>query len=132
MRLKIFLPTEILLDEEILKVTAEAENGSFTMLPRHIDFTTALAQGILSFIDPDDEEHFVAVDGGILVKVGREVLVSTRNAVRGEDLGTLVETVEREFNIIDEHEKVARSAFARMEADLVRRFIELEQLGHGR
>jgi F-type H+-transporting ATPase subunit epsilon len=131
MRLKVFLPTEIVLDEEVLKVTAEAENGSFTLLPRHIDFTTALAPGLLSFLDSQEEEHFMAVDGGILVKCGSEVRVSTPAAVRGSDLGSLVVMVEREFRSLDEHEKVARSAFARMEADIVRRFIELEQFGHG-
>jgi F-type H+-transporting ATPase subunit epsilon len=132
MRLKVFLPTEILVDEEVLKVTAEAENGSFTMLPRHIDFTTALVPGLLSYLNMEGEEHFLAVDAGILVKCGADVRVSTRNAAQGADLGSLVHMIEHEFRVLDEHEKVARSAFARMEADIVRRFIELEQLGHGR
>jgi F-type H+-transporting ATPase subunit epsilon len=132
MRLKIFLPTEILVDVEVLKVSAEAENGAFTLLPRHIDFTTSLTAGILSFINVENEEEFVAVDEGILVKCGSEVRVSTRNAIKGTDLGTLMRTVEQEFQELDEQEKSARSAFARMEADLVRRFIELEQYGHAR
>lgn len=132
MRLQIFLPTEILLDEEVSKVTAEAENGAFTMLPRHIDFAAALVPGILSYVNAEGNEEFVAVDEGILVKCGAEVRVSTRNAVKGGDLGSLMETVEQEFQELDEHEKSARSAFARMEADLVRRFIELEQYGHAR
>jgi F-type H+-transporting ATPase subunit epsilon len=132
MRLKIFLPTEILVDEEVFKVSAEAENGAFTMLPRHIDFTASLVPGLLSYINAEDREKFVAVNEGILVKCGSEVRVSTRNAVKGTDLGTLMETIEQEFEILDEHEKSARSAFARMEADLVRRFIELERYGHAR
>jgi len=49
MNLKILLPTEILLDEEVTKVSAEAENGSFTLLPNHIDFVTAIVPGILFF-----------------------------------------------------------------------------------
>ncbi len=50
MKLKILLPTEIMLDEEVTKVTAEAGNGSFCLLPRHIDFVAALVPGLLSFV----------------------------------------------------------------------------------
>jgi F-type H+-transporting ATPase subunit epsilon len=65
-----------------------------------------------------------------LVKCGSDVMVSSRNAVIGPDLGELRHTIEKHFREFDEHEKVARAAFARLEADLVRRFIELEQAGH--
>ena len=130
MRLKVFLPSQILVDEAALKISAEAENGSFTMLPRHIDFVTALVPGLLSFVSQEGEEHFLAVKEGILVKCGAEVLVSTPDAVIGPDLGELRRTVEEHFREFDEHEKVARAAVARLEADLVRRFMELEQAGN--
>ena len=51
MKLMVLLPTEVLIDEEARKITAEAQNGSFCLLPRHIDFVTALVPGILSFED---------------------------------------------------------------------------------
>jgi F-type H+-transporting ATPase subunit epsilon len=130
MRLKVLLPTEVLLDKEVTKVIAEAENGSFCLLPRHIDFVAALVPGLLSFTIDEDHEEFLAIDEGILVKCGAEVLVSTRTAVRGPDLGALRLTVEERFRHIDEREKQARAATARLEADLVRRFMELG--GHGR
>jgi F-type H+-transporting ATPase subunit epsilon len=131
MRLKVLLPSEILIDEETNKVCAEAENGSFCMLPRHIDFVAALVPGLLSFVNEEGREEFLAVDEGILVKCGPEVMVSCRDAVIGPDLGELRRTIEQHFQEFSEHEKVARAAFARLEADLVRRFIELEQAGHG-
>jgi len=68
MNLKVLLPTEVLIDEEVRKVTAEAENGFFCLLPRHIDFATALIPGLLSFEDSEGRETFVAVDEGVLVK----------------------------------------------------------------
>ncbi len=67
MRLKVLLPTEVLVDQLVTKVIAEAENGSFCLLPRHIDFVAALAPGILSFEVESGQEGFVAVDQGILV-----------------------------------------------------------------
>ena len=127
MRLKILLPDKVLIDEVVTRITAEAGNGSFTLLPRHIDFAAALVPGLLSFVSVEDQEEFLAVDGGILVKCGPQVTVSTRNAVVGPDLGTLMQTIEEQFRVLDEREKIARSAVVKLEADLIRHFIELEK-----
>ncbi len=129
MKLKILLPAEIFLTEEVTKVVAEAENGFFCLLPQHVDFTAALAPGVFSFTSGDAETH-LAIDGGTLIKKGAEVLVSTRNAVRGPELGTLKGVVIKQFEEIDEREKKARSAAAKLEVDLLRRFMELRE--HGR
>jgi F-type H+-transporting ATPase subunit epsilon len=120
------LPTFVLIDEEVSKVTAEAENGSFTLLPLHIDFVAALVPGLLSFERSEGGEEFLAVDEGILVKCGPDVLVSTRNAVLGPDLGNLKRAIEEQFRILDARQTMARSAIARLESDLVRRFMELK------
>ena len=128
MNLKVLLPAEIFLCEEVTKIVAEAENGFFCLLPQHADFTAALAPGILSFTTGNGETH-LAVDGGALLKRGPEVLVSTRNAVRSPELGTLRDVVVRQFEEIDEREKKARSAAAKLEVDLLRRFMELKDHG---
>ena len=125
MRLKILLPSHILIDEPVRKVIAEGWNGSFCLEPRHVDFVSALKPGLLQFIAETGQEFFVAVDEGILVKCADEVLVSAYNAVRGDDLATLKDTVEHLFRQLDESERIARSALARLEAGVVRRFIQL-------
>jgi F-type H+-transporting ATPase subunit epsilon len=129
MRLKVFLPTEIIVDEEVAKVVAEAGNGFFCMLPRHVDFVAALVPGLLSFETPGGKEVFLAVDEGILVKCKEDVLVSTRNAIRGPDLGELRKAVEEQFKVLDDREKMARSAVAKIEASFVRRFLEIQKRG---
>jgi F-type H+-transporting ATPase subunit epsilon len=126
MKLKVLLPTEVLLDEEVTKIVAEAPNGYFCLLPRHIDFVSALVPGILSCWDSEENETFMAVDEGIIVKYGPQVLVSTQNAALGTDLGVLQQLIEETFNVLDEREQVTRSALARMEADFIRRLIELK------
>ncbi|VEP14538.1 Alternate F1F0 ATPase, F1 subunit epsilon [Hyella patelloides LEGE 07179] len=128
MKLKVLIPTEVLIDREVTKVIAEAENGHFCLLPHHIDFATALAPGILSYTVETEEEIFVAVDEGILVKCDREVLVSTRNAIEGNNLETLQQTVAQQFQILDEKEKLTRSVLAKFEASMMRHF---KELGHG-
>jgi F-type H+-transporting ATPase subunit epsilon len=130
MKLKILLPSGIMLDEEVNKVIAEAVNGSFCLLPHHIDIVAALVPGILSFVTTKSHEVFLAVDEGVLVKAGSEVLVSSTRAVPGAELGQLKETVDRIFRNVDDQEKIARSTMAKLEADLVRGFLELGDRGN--
>ncbi len=132
MRLKLLTPVQVVVDRAVCKVLAEAENGFFCLLPRHVDFVTALVPGILIYTSADGDDWPVAVDEGTLVKCGREVLVSTRHAVAGRDIATLAQVVEREFLSLDEHERQARSALARLEAGAVRRLLEVEERARGR
>lgn len=128
MKLKVLIPTVVLIEREVIKVIAEAENGYFCLLPNHVDFVAALVPGILSFTSETGEEIFVAVDEGILVKCSQEILVSTLNAVADNDLATLKQTVAEQFQILDEKEKLTRSALAQFEVSMMRRF---KELGHG-
>jgi F-type H+-transporting ATPase subunit epsilon len=126
MRLEVLLPWRVLVDREVTKIVAEAENGWFSLLPRHADFVAALVPGLLVYTTAGGAEGFVALDQATLVKCGAEVLVSAWRGATGDDLATLREVVEHEFLRLDDRERVARSALARLEAGVVRRFVELE------
>lgn len=128
MRLKVFLPTKILIDQEVTKVVAEAEDGSFGILPKHTDFVAALTPGILSF-ESGGEEEFMAIDEGVLVKCAADVMVSTRKAVRSRNLGELKRTVEEEFGTLNERERKTRSILAKLEADFTERFLRMREQG---
>ena len=71
-----------------------------------------------------EDEVYVAVDEGVLVKTGLDVLVSVRNAIGGTDLGQLREAVEREFLNLNEREQSVRSVIAKMESGFIRRLAE--------
>lgn len=129
MRLRVLLPSEVLVDAKATRIIAEAVNGWFCLLPRHVDFATALVPGLLSF-ESEGQEHFVAVDEGILVKCGPDVRVSVRAALFGPDLGALRRALEEQFHNVDDRERLARSALARLEASFVRRFIQLGKHEH--
>jgi F-type H+-transporting ATPase subunit epsilon len=94
-----------------------------------VDFLAALVPGLFSFTTMGGVEEFLAIDEGILVKCGLDVLVSSRNAVRGPNLGQLEQTVEKSFQRLDDQETMARSAFAKLEANFIRRFMDLEKHG---
>lgn len=129
MRFKVLLPGEKLLDTQVVKLIAEAEDGLFCLLPNHADFVASLPPGILSYQSEEGVEEYIALDEAVLVKVGRVVQVSAINAVRGAPLGALQETLELQFKMLDERQRSARSAVARLEAGFVGRFMELQEGG---
>jgi F-type H+-transporting ATPase subunit epsilon len=129
MDLKVLLPAEVFLETKTARIVAEAGDGEFCLLPGHIDFVAALVPGIFLHEATNGEEVFLAVDEGIIVKYGTQVLVSTHNAVQGPDLGRLEQTVDEKFKTQDERERVARSAVAKIEVNFVRRFLEIQKHG---
>jgi F-type H+-transporting ATPase subunit epsilon len=122
MNLKILLPFQIFAQETgVSRIVAETPAGSFGLLPHRLDCVSALAPGILTYETEAGDEVYLAVDHGVLVKTGQQVLVSVRRALRGTDLGRLRDSVEREFMALDESEKSLRSVVAKLEAGFLRR-----------
>ena len=124
MNLKILLPFKIFAEKTgVLRIVAGTRDGSsFGLLPHRLDCVAALAPGILIYESEADGEVYVAVDEGVLVKTGTDVLVSVRNAIGGMDLGQLRKAVEREFLSLDEQEKSVRSVLAKLESGFIHRF----------
>jgi F-type H+-transporting ATPase subunit epsilon len=126
MNLKILLPFQIFAEKTgVSRIVAETREGSFGVLPRRLDCVAALVPGILIYQREAEDEVYVAVDEGVLVKAGADVRVSVRNAFSGTDLGHLRETVEREFLHVDERAQSVRSVLVKMESDLIRRMAGL-------
>jgi F-type H+-transporting ATPase subunit epsilon len=127
MRLRIALPSHVLLDRAVSQVTAEATGGHFSMLERHVDFVAPLVAGVLvARTDDGQDEVFVGHDAGVLVKCGSDVTVATRRAVVSADLDALRAMVKTDLVARDESEQIARQAAARLEAGFVRQFLALE------
>ena len=123
MHLKVLLPFQIFSDKiGVSSIVAETREGSFGLLPHRLDCVAALVPGILIYQTESDGEVLVAVDEGVLVKTGPDVLVSVRRAIGGTDLGQLREAVEKEFLTLDEREQSVRLVTARLETGFLRRF----------
>lgn len=127
MQVSLRLPTRLLFSCVAEKVVAEAENGSFMLLPKHTDFVSALVPSVLLVTTTEGDELFFGVDQGIIVKHGYAVDIAVRRAVQGKDLATLTTTIQSTFIEIDEDERVARTALSRLEAGIVRRFSDLRK-----
>ncbi|MGA7965172.1 MAG: F0F1 ATP synthase subunit epsilon [Gammaproteobacteria bacterium] len=122
MNLKVLLPFGIFAEKTgVSRLVAEARAGAFGLLPHRLDCVAALTPGILIYETEGDGEVYVAVDEGVLVKTGQDVLVSVRRAIAGTELDQLRDAVEQEFLTLDEHEQSVRSVLAKMESDFIRR-----------
>lgn len=121
-----------MVETSVTKVLAPGSHGLFAILPRHVDYVAVLRQGLLTYEDLDagTGERHVAIDGGVLVKQGEAVVVSTPDAIPGERLDDLQDAVVRYFAARAERELDARAALSRLESDIVQRMLELEE-DHG-
>ncbi len=125
MKLKILLPFKVFeYRNDVLRIVAMTHEGSFGLLPKRLDCVASLCAGILVFETAAEGEIYIAVDEGVLVKTGTEVLISVRNAIGGLKLEQLRQAVEQEFLAIDEQEQKMRSVLAKIETGLIRRLVE--------
>lgn len=127
MNLRILLPFEIFADKsDVTRVVAETSAGSFGLLPHRLDCVAALVPGILTYETVAEGTVYVAVDEGVMVKAGTQVLVSVRQAIGGKDLNQLHDAVKREFLALDEQQKSVRTAVAKIEGGFLQRLAEFE------
>lgn len=99
MRLLVTTPMSIILDaQDVRHVRADDETGAFGILPGHADFITCLTVSVITWRNEADQEHHVAVRGGILtVRGGNLVEVATREAVGEDTLRQLGRSVLERF-----------------------------------
>ena len=127
MHLKVLLPFQVFAEQtDVARIVAETREGSFGLLPHRLDCVAALVPGILIYQTESGGEVLVAVDEGVLVKTGMDVLVSVRRAISGTDLGQLHAAVEKEFLTLDEKEQSVRSAVTKLETGFLQRFAKFQ------
>lgn len=127
MNLKILLPFQVFSEKKnVTRIVAETSEGSLGILPHRLDFAAPLVPGILIYETTTDGEILIAIDEGILVKTGSEVLISVHRAIGGTDLGQLRHTIEEEFLILNQQEQSVRSVVKKLESGLLRRLMTLQ------
>ena len=127
MQLKILLPFKVFAQKKgVKRIVVKTPHGFMGILPNRLDCVTALSAGILTWESENEGEVVVAVDEGILVKIGAEVLVSVRNAVGGNDLSKLHEVVKQQFLQASEQEKSMRETLTKLESGFISKFAELQ------
>jgi F-type H+-transporting ATPase subunit epsilon len=125
MQLALWTPAGRLFEGEAARLVAVGPEGSFGILPNHVDLAAALVPSVLLAVEPGGRERVFGVDEGLLVKRGHAVEIAVRRAVESPDLASLQDRVAAFYAEVEDEERVARSALSRMEAGMVRRFAGL-------
>lgn len=128
MRIKVQLPDQILYEGEIKSLSFEAEDGTFTMLPKHIDFASSLVPGIVRFIEKESgAEKFLATSRAVLVKQGALVTVSTTTAAISDGLDKVQEAIQAQLDEVAEEMQETRDSLSRLEVAIVKRYMEISE-----
>lgn len=117
LNLRIYTPDKLFIDETITKITVYGKEGCFTILPKHIDYISSFDDCILYFEKENKDIVFVGVNQGILVKSGREIQISTFNAVNGGSSLDELKNILR-INIYRDFDKKFKNSLKNIEKDL--------------
>jgi F-type H+-transporting ATPase subunit epsilon len=127
-QLKILVPSGVFASiANVERIVVMTLAGSFGLLPHRLDCAAVLAPGLLTYRAAAADEVHLAVDAGVLVKTGAEVLVCVRHAIAGADLGRLHQAVQQELMKLNEQESASRKTLAHLESGLIHAFVELQR-----
>ncbi|MGB7973014.1 MAG: F0F1 ATP synthase subunit epsilon [Roseiarcus sp.] len=125
MKLRIITPLEVIVDEDgVMALRAEDASGGFGILPRHADFLTSLTISVVGWKNVDATRHFCAVRRGVLsVTGGQAISIATREAIVGDDLATLDQTVLARFRADIEMERMEHVESTRLQLNAIRQIM---------
>jgi F-type H+-transporting ATPase subunit epsilon len=127
MQLKVLIPSRVILDTKVDKIVCEDTNGSFCILPKHIDCVRILIPSILSF-SYQNVEKYIGIDEGIFVKCKKHVSISVKKAISDVELGEIKKGLEENLQNLDEDEKKIKRILTELEMDFIKRYTEIKKL----
>jgi F-type H+-transporting ATPase subunit epsilon len=120
MTANVFVPTRTYSFSGVEQVELETIEGRMSLLEHHVDCAAALPVGLTRLRLEDDKEQFIGIAGGTCVKIGSQVMISTPQAVVGEELGQIHERFREQVLERREQQKEAQQALARLEVEMAR------------
>ena len=127
MDLQIITPAEIILSCPIQKITIEGIDGFRTLLPKHMDFITALKAGIMTYVTLNNQTQYVACHQGLCVKNGNTVSISTPWAITSDNVSTLKQHIKQAFQAMEQERKEVGVSMARLEIGLTKGLMQLRR-----
>jgi F-type H+-transporting ATPase subunit epsilon len=128
MQLKILVPSGVFANiAKVDRIVVMTQTGSFGLLPHRLDCAAVLPPGVFAYSTGGTDEVHLAVDAGVMVKTGADVLVCVRRAIAGADLGRLHQAVQQELMKLSDQESSSRKTLAHLESGLVREFVKLQR-----
>lgn len=131
LNLKIYIPNKLFLEEVVAKVSVYGKEGFYTILPNHIDYVSSFEDSILIFTKNDGKSVFIGINQGVLIKCGREVQLSTFNAVYGgesvEALRAVLKNAIEKDKQIREFEMKIKNSLKNIEYELFKKVNNLKK-----
>lgn len=124
MTVEIFAPNGAERYTEVELLDIDATGGRFGLLERHIDCTAALETGLLAISARDGEEHYIGIDGGVMVKIGGSVRIATGRIVSGVGLEKLEQKLAEQRNESTDAQRQRMRTLTRLELQLARGTVE--------
>lgn len=107
-------------EKRIKAIRLKDETGFFGIMKGHINFVTALVPSLCYYLDENDREVFLAVDGGIVsIKEGM-MTITSREIFESDDAEKLSEIIENTMVKRDSSER----SFLNMIKGIERSFME--------
>ena len=117
--LRIVTPPKII-EKQIKAIRLKDGTGFFGIMKGHINFITAIEPSLSYYIDENDREVFLAVDGGIVSIKGGLVTITSREIFESDDAEKLAEIIENTMVKRDSSER----SFLNMIKGIERSFME--------
>jgi F-type H+-transporting ATPase subunit epsilon len=127
MKLRVLTPTEVILEQDVVHVTAEDPTGSLGIQPGHAALVTHLVPGIVHVRGSGGQEQYVAVNGGLMMVGSDMIEIVSRQAIVGNDLQHLETHVVSDFEKELREDQAGRAAFEKLRVSFMRGVIDYDK-----
>lgn len=124
--LKIYSPIEMFLDEDVKKLTFKGKEGYLTILPNHIDYVSSFETNVMTFIDKNDNEKYIALNNGILVKYSNKVRLTAYKVLIGNSIKELREKINQATELENDIEKEINKNLKQLEYYMFNNLVNLK------
>lgn len=127
MQLKILVPSRVVASvANVERIVVMTPTGSFGLLPQQLDCAAVLSPGLLTYCTAAANEFHLAVDAGVLVKTGADVIVCVRHVIAGTNLDRMRQAVQQELIKLEEQRTPHRTRLP-PEGAAIRALVELRR-----
>jgi F-type H+-transporting ATPase subunit epsilon len=122
-KLKIVTPLKIT-ENDIKYIRLKDATGFFGVMKGHIDFLTVIEPSLCYYIDSNDMEVFLAVNGGVLRVRGGKVTLTSLEVFESDDAEKLSEIIEGTVAKRDKSETDLRKTLEGIEKSFIEKTLE--------
>jgi F-type H+-transporting ATPase subunit epsilon len=122
-KLKIVTPLKIT-ENDIKYIRLKDATGFFGVMKGHIDFLTVIEPSLCYYIDSNNMEVFLAVNGGILRVRGAKVTLTSLEIFESDDAEKLSEIIEGTVAKRDKSETDFRKTLEGIERSFIEKTLE--------